>query len=60
MLYVELDALDGRTHVFTKAMGEMFVGQFASDLPIVVVRPSMVTSINSEPFPGWIEGARYI
>ncbi|XP_062225393.1 alcohol-forming fatty acyl-CoA reductase-like isoform X2 [Phragmites australis] len=48
------------TYVFTKAMGEMLVGQFRGDLPVVVVRPSMVSSIYHEPLPGWIEGTRTI
>ncbi|KAL6847748.1 hypothetical protein ACP4OV_021876 [Aristida adscensionis] len=48
------------TYVFTKAMGEMLVGQFKGDLPIVIVRPSMVSSIYHDPLPGWIEGTRTI
>jgi fatty acyl-CoA reductase len=45
--------------VFTKAMGEMLVDHFRGDLPVVVVRPSMVSSIYHDPLPGWIEGTRY-
>ncbi|CAN6357907.1 unnamed protein product [Urochloa humidicola] len=48
------------TYVFTKAMGEMLVDQFKGDLPVVVVRPSMVSSIYHDPLPGWIEGTRTI
>ncbi|RCV12970.1 hypothetical protein SETIT_2G309400v2 [Setaria italica] len=45
-------------YVFTKAMGEMFLGSMTEDLPVVIVRPSIVTSTFEEPFPGWIEGTR--
>ncbi|MED6155501.1 hypothetical protein PIB30_005700 [Stylosanthes scabra] len=52
------------TYVFTKAMGEMIVEQekLKGELgvPIVIVRPSIVTSTFKEPFPGWAEGVRTI
>ncbi|CAO2173396.1 unnamed protein product [Urochloa humidicola] len=48
------------TYVFTKAMGEMLVDHFRGDLPVVIVRPSMVSSIYYDPLPGWIEGTRTI
>nr|AAR88762.1 acyl CoA reductase [Hevea brasiliensis] len=48
------------TYVFTKAMGEMLVGHLKENLPLVIIRPSMITSTYKEPFPGWIEGARTI
>ncbi|XP_050204928.1 fatty acyl-CoA reductase 3-like isoform X2 [Mercurialis annua] len=48
------------TYVFTKAMGEMVLGHFKENLPVVIIRPTMVTSTYKEPFPGWIEGARTI
>ncbi|XVE79281.1 hypothetical protein DITRI_Ditri14bG0045200 [Diplodiscus trichospermus] len=48
------------TYVFTKAMGEMVVGNFKGDLPLVIIRPSMVASTYKEPFPGWIEGLKTI
>ncbi|XP_037494569.1 fatty acyl-CoA reductase 3-like isoform X2 [Jatropha curcas] len=48
------------TYVFTKAMGEMIVGHLKENLPMVIVRPTMVTSTWREPFPGWIEGVRTI
>ncbi|KAF8759268.1 hypothetical protein HU200_010304 [Digitaria exilis] len=43
---------------FTKAMGEMVLGTMRGDLPIVIVRPSIVISTFQDPFPGWIEGIR--
>ncbi|CAL5212261.1 unnamed protein product [Lathyrus oleraceus] len=48
------------TYVFTKAMGEMLVGTMKENLPIVIVRPTMITSTYKEPFPGWVEGVRTI
>ncbi|KXG29591.1 hypothetical protein SORBI_3004G060700 [Sorghum bicolor] len=46
------------TYAFTKAMGEMLLGAMRGDLPVVIVRPSMVISTFEDPFPGWIEGIR--
>ncbi|KAH1090860.1 hypothetical protein J1N35_018117 [Gossypium stocksii] len=46
------------TYVFTKAMGEMLLGQFKGDLPLVIIRPTMIASTYKQPFPGWIEGVR--
>ncbi|VAH70250.1 unnamed protein product [Triticum turgidum subsp. durum] len=48
------------TYVFTKAMGEMLLGHLEGDLPVVIVRPSIITSILKDPLPGWIEGVRTI
>eukprot|EP00253_Pinus_taeda_P000855 PITA_00855 len=46
------------TYVFSKAMGEMLIGQSRGDLPVVIVRPSVIESTYSDPFPGWMEGNR--
>lgn len=46
------------TYVFTKAMGEMLVGQLKGNLSVVTVRPTIITSTFEEPFPGWAEGVR--
>ncbi|XP_047059710.1 fatty acyl-CoA reductase 1-like [Lolium rigidum] len=48
------------TYVFTKAMGEMVLGHLRGDLPVVIVRPSIITSLLKEPLPGWMEGIRTI
>ncbi|KAL3828555.1 hypothetical protein ACJIZ3_017357 [Penstemon smallii] len=48
------------TYVFTKAMGEMLLGQLKDNIPLVIVRPTIVTSTYKEPFPGWVEGIRTI
>lgn len=47
------------TYVFTKAMGEMLVGDLKENLSVAIIRPSIVTSTLKEPFPGWVEGIRY-
>jgi alcohol-forming fatty acyl-CoA reductase len=46
------------TYVFTKALGEMTLGQLRGDIPTVIVRPSIITSIQKDPLEGWIEGTR--
>ena len=46
------------TYVFTKAMAEMVVGHLKGNLPLVIVRPTMITGTYKDPFPGWIEGVR--
>ncbi|KAL6593033.1 hypothetical protein ACP70R_049119 [Stipagrostis hirtigluma subsp. patula] len=48
------------TYVFTKALGEMTLGQLRGDIPVVIVRPSIITSILKDPLPGWMEGTRTI
>ncbi|GKC50692.1 gland-specific fatty acyl-CoA reductase 1, partial [Tanacetum coccineum] len=44
------------TYVFTKALGEMLIGHLKGDMPVVIIRPTIVTSTYKEPFPGWVEG----
>ncbi|KAK3032799.1 hypothetical protein RJ639_035321, partial [Escallonia herrerae] len=48
------------TYVFTKAMGEMLLGQVKDNMPLVILRPTIITSTYKEPFPGWVEGIRTI
>ncbi|XVE59545.1 hypothetical protein DITRI_Ditri05aG0054400 [Diplodiscus trichospermus] len=48
------------TYVFTKAMGEMLVGDLKGNMPAVIIRPTIITSTYKEPFPGWAEGVRTI
>jgi HAD superfamily hydrolase (TIGR01490 family) len=43
---------------FTKAMAERAVVELAGDLPLSIVRPSIIESALAEPFPGWLEGFR--
>ncbi|KAG8387510.1 hypothetical protein BUALT_Bualt02G0028600 [Buddleja alternifolia] len=48
------------TFVFTKAMGEMLLGHLKENTPLVIIRPTIVTSTYKEPFPGWVDGIRTI
>ncbi|GJN20676.1 hypothetical protein PR202_gb08079 [Eleusine coracana subsp. coracana] len=48
------------TYTFTKAMGEMFINCFRGEIPVVMIRPSIIESTLREPFPGWIEGIRMV
>ncbi|KAG0487991.1 hypothetical protein HPP92_006802 [Vanilla planifolia] len=48
------------TYVFTKAMGEMLLGHLRGDLSLVIVRPTIITSICKDLLQGWIEGIRTI
>ncbi|XP_037450093.1 probable fatty acyl-CoA reductase 4 [Triticum dicoccoides] len=50
------------TYVFTKSMGEMTLGQMTRGgrVSVLIIRPSMITSVQNDPLPGWIEGARTI
>ncbi|GAA0172960.1 hypothetical protein LIER_26678 [Lithospermum erythrorhizon] len=46
------------TYVFTKAMGEMMIDKMRGNIPVVIMRPSVIESTYKEPFPGWMEGNR--
>ncbi|KAL1221715.1 putative fatty acyl-CoA reductase 7 [Cardamine amara subsp. amara] len=48
------------TYVFTKAMGEMLLGHYRESTPIVIIRPTIITSTISDPFLGWIEGLKTV
>ncbi|XP_024012428.1 LOW QUALITY PROTEIN: putative fatty acyl-CoA reductase 7 [Eutrema salsugineum] len=48
------------TYAFSKAMGEMLIGQYRESMPIVIIRPTIITSTISDPFPGWIEGLKTV
>ncbi|KAI3908545.1 hypothetical protein MKX01_009347 [Papaver californicum] len=48
------------TYAFTKAMGEIIIARslktMGKNFPVVIARPTLVSSTYREPFPGWIEG----
>ncbi|XP_030972093.1 fatty acyl-CoA reductase 2-like [Quercus lobata] len=48
------------TYLFTKAMGEMLLNGMRGDIPLVIIRPSVIESSIKEPFPGWIQGSRVL
>ncbi|XP_073978515.1 putative fatty acyl-CoA reductase CG5065 isoform X2 [Rhodnius prolixus] len=56
----ELNSLQSRildkwcnTYVFTKAVAENAIKMYAKNLPVAIVRPSIVFGTDREPFPGW-------
>jgi len=44
------------TYTFTKSLGESVLATRGGDLPIAIVRPSIVESSERSPFSGWNEG----
>jgi len=44
------------TYTFTKSLGESILARHGHDLPIAIVRPSIVESSQYTPFSGWNEG----
>jgi HAD superfamily hydrolase (TIGR01490 family) len=43
---------------FTKAMAEQAVVELHGEIPLSIVRPSIIESSLAEPFAGWLEGFR--
>lgn len=52
-LYGFLQSRHPNTYTLTKLMAERLVAEFNDKLPLCIVRPSIVLSAVSEPFPGW-------
>ncbi|KAG6795790.1 fatty acyl-CoA reductase wat [Apis mellifera caucasica] len=42
------------TYIYSKALGENMILKYSGNLPICIVRPSIVTSTFNEPVSGWI------
>ena len=45
-------------YAFTKALGEQALTETKGDVPVNIVRPSIIESAVAEPHPGWIRGFR--
>ncbi len=45
-------------YAFTKALGEQALIETRGDVPVSIVRPSIIESAWAEPRPGWIRGFR--
>lgn len=45
-------------YAYTKALGEKALLEKKDDIPITIVRPSIIESAINEPVPGWIRGFR--
>ncbi|CAF1102789.1 unnamed protein product [Didymodactylos carnosus] len=43
------------TYTYTKALAEFVISEEGIDLPIAIIRPSIVGASWKEPFPGWID-----
>lgn len=43
-------------YTLTKALGERVAEEHAADVPVSIVRPSIIESALRHPYPGWIEG----
>jgi len=47
-------------YTFTKSLAERRVMEERGELPLIILRPAIVESSYSEPYPGWIQGSRMI
>ena len=45
-------------YAYTKSLGERALLQTRGDVPVTIVRPSIIESALAEPRPGWIRGFR--
>jgi HAD superfamily hydrolase (TIGR01490 family) len=45
-------------YAYTKALGERALDENRGDIPVSIVRPSIIESALAEPYPGWIRGFR--
>ncbi len=45
-------------YAFTKALGERALAETRGNVPVSIVRPSIIESALAEPYPGWIRGFR--
>ena len=45
-------------YAFTKAIGERALAESRGNVPVSIVRPSIIESAIAEPIPGWIRGFR--
>lgn len=43
------------TYTFTKSLAEDLYNRESENIPLVIVRPSIVSSSISDPFPGWVD-----
>ncbi|MGH9008910.1 MAG: SDR family oxidoreductase, partial [Acidimicrobiia bacterium] len=45
-------------YAYTKALGERALAESRGDVPVSIVRPSIIESALADPYPGWIRGFR--
>lgn len=46
------------TYTYMKALGEQMVAKTRGDLPVAIIRPSIIESSIEDPQPGWLDGLR--
>ncbi|CAG7721710.1 unnamed protein product, partial [Allacma fusca] len=46
-------------YTFSKHLAEMLVEESRFDIPVCIVRPSVVTPAFKEPIPGWIKAKNW-
>ncbi|KAH6770427.1 hypothetical protein C2S52_015230 [Perilla frutescens var. hirtella] len=46
------------TYHLSKAMAEMVIHETRGDIPMLIIRPSVIESCYKQPYPGWIQGNR--
>ena len=45
-------------YAYTKALGDVALGEMANGIPVSIVRPSIIESAFAQPVPGWLRGFR--
>ena len=43
------------TYTYTKALAEQLLERECGEIPLAIVRPSIVTAAEQEPLPGWVD-----
>ncbi|XP_075233045.1 fatty acyl-CoA reductase wat-like isoform X1 [Lycorma delicatula] len=43
------------TYIYTKRVAESLFKQYGKGLPVIIVRPSIITGSSKEPTPGWVD-----
>lgn len=43
------------TYTFTKNIGEKLLKKHRGDIPLVIIRPSIIGAAAAEPHPGWVD-----
>ncbi|KAK3917436.1 Fatty acyl-CoA reductase 2 [Frankliniella fusca] len=54
-MWKRLQDFHPNSYTFTKALAEQLIDDVAAELPVVIVRPSIVVPTHKDPMPGWID-----
>lgn len=55
LLNIKLQRSFPNTYTFSKHLAEKLILEKSPEMPLVIFRPSIVTTTLSEPFPGWVD-----